>query len=265
MCRLVFMGIFGSVLIQGLGSKLVGNLLGVREPASNGVLVVGSNPISLLVAESLKDQGFDVLVAHNNYTNVAKARMQGLRTYFGNPVSDHADRHIDLIGIGHLFAMSVDKEMNTLSELHYRHEFGEQKIFRLKFSDDKGKKERDEVMSNFKSHWLFGKDATYTKMASMLSKGAKVKITNITDSYSYTQYRADNKQFIPLYTVNKEGHLHVITDAFEGNISAGHKLVALVIENEVQPKEVDVTEKQKQARALAVARFSAASKAPEKR
>ena len=99
----------------------------------------------------------------------------------------------------------------------------------------------------------------------MLSKGAKVKITNITDSYSYTQYRADNKQFIPLYTVNKEGHLHVITDAFEGNISAGHKLVALVIENEVQPKEVDVTEKQKQARALADARFEAESKAPEKR
>ena len=262
---LVFIVIIGTVLIQGLGAKLVGNLLGVREPASNGVLVVGSNPISLLVAESLKDQGFDVLVAHNNYTNVAKARMQGLRTYFGNPVSDHADRHIDLIGIGHLFAMSVDKEMNTLSELHYRHEFGEQKIFRLKFSDDKGKKERDEVMSNFKSHWLFGKDATYTKMASMLSKGAKVKITNITDSYSYTQYRADNKQFIPLYTVNKEGHLHVITDAFEGNISAGHKLVALVIENEVQPKEVDVTEKQKQARALADARFEAESKAPEKR
>ena len=262
---LVFMVIIGTVLIQGLGAKLVGNLLGVREPASNGVLVVGSNPVSLLVAESLKEQGFDVLVAHNNYTNVAKARMQGLRTYFGNPVSDHADRHIDLIGIGHLFAMSVDKEMNTLSELHYRHEFGEQKIFRLKFSDDKGKKERDEVMSNFKSHWLFGKDATYTKMASMLSKGAKVKITNITDSYSYTQYRADNKQFIPLYTVNKEGHLNVITDAFEGNISAGHKLVALVIENEVQPKEVDVTEKQKQARALADARFEAESKAPEKR
>ena len=262
---LVFIVIIGTVLIQGLGAKLVGNLLGVREPASNGVLVVGSNPVSLLVAESLKDQGFDVLVAHNNYTNVAKARMQGLRTYFGNPVSDHADRHIDLIGIGHLFAMSVDKEMNTLSELHYRHEFGEQKIFRLKFSDDKGKKERDEVMSNFKSHWLFGKDATYTKMASMLSKGAKVKITNITDSYSYTQYRADNKQFIPLYTVNKEGHLNVITDAFEGNISAGHKLVALVIENEVQPKEVDVTEKQKQARALADARFEAESKAPEKR
>lgn len=78
-------------------------------------------------------------MAHNNYTNIARARMSGLRTYFGNPISDHADHHLDLIGIGHLFAMSMDKEMNTLSEIHYHHEFGERKLYRLKFSDEKSK------------------------------------------------------------------------------------------------------------------------------
>lgn len=262
---LVFMVIIGTVLIQGLGSKMVGNLLGVREPASNGVLVVGSNSVALKVAESLQDQGFDVLVAHNNYTNIAKARMAGLRTYFGNPTSDHADRHLDLIGIGHLFAMSTDKEMNTLSELHYRHEFGEQKIYRLKFSEDKSKNEREKKRSHFKSRWLFGKDVTYTKMASMLSKKARIKITNITDSYSYNQYRADNKQFVPLYTIDKEGHLHVITNNFDNEIPKDHKLVALVVDSNVQPKQVDVTEKQNQARALADSQFEATSKAPEKR
>ncbi len=262
---LVFMVIIGTVLIQGLGAKMVGNLLGVREPASNGVLIVGSNPVALKVAEALQEQGFDVLVAHNNYTNISKARMSGLRTYFGNPISDHADRHLDLIGIGHLFAMSTDKEMNTLSELHYRHEFGEQKIYRLKFAEDKTKTERESKRSSFNSRWLFGKDVTYTKMASMLSKKARVKITNITDSYSYNQYRADNKQFVPLFTIDKEGHLHVITDSFENEIPRDHKLVALVIEDEVQPKPVDVTEKQNQARALADLQFKSTSKSPEKR
>ena len=179
---LVFMVIIGTVLIQGLGAKMVGNMLGVREPASNGVLIVGSNPVALMVAAALQDQGFDVVVAHNNYTNIAKARMAGLRTYFGNPISDHAERHLDLIGIGHLFAMSTDKEMNTLSELHYRHEFGEQKIYRLKFTEDKSKTERESKRSGFNSRWLFGKDVTYTKMASMLSKKARVKITKITAS-----------------------------------------------------------------------------------
>lgn len=262
---LVFMVIIGTVLIQGLGAKMVGNLLGVREPATNGILIVGSNPVALLIATSLKEQGFDVVVAHNNYTNIAKARMSGLRTYFGNPVSDHADHHLDLIGLGHLFAMSMDKELNTLSEIHYRHEFGEQKIYRLKFSDEKVKSERDDKQGNYSSQWLFGKDVTYTKMASMLSKKARIKITNITDSYSYTQYKADNKQFVPLYTLDKEGKLHVITDKFDGDIPRDRRLVALVVEDEVQPKPVDVTAKQMQARALANANFEATAKSPEKR
>ncbi|WP_435950072.1 cation:proton antiporter domain-containing protein [Psychrobacter sp. DM8] len=262
---LVFMVIIGTVMIQGLGAKLVGNLLGVREPETNGILVVGSNPVALLVATSLKDQGFDVIVAHNNYTNIAKARMSGLRTYFGNPISDHADNHLDLIGIGHLFAMSMDKEMNTLSEIHYRHEFGERKLYRLKFSDEKTKSERDDKQSNFKSQWLFGKDVTYTKLASMISKKARIKITNITDSYSFEQYRADNKQFVPLYTIDKEGKLSVITDKFDGVVARDRKLIALVVDDEVQPKEVDVTAKQIQARADADAQFEAEYKAPEKR
>ena len=262
---LVFMVIIGTVMIQGLGAKMVGNLLGVREPATNGILVVGSNPIALLVATSLRDQGFDVIVAHNNYTNIAGARMSGLRTYFGNPVSDHADHHLDLIGIGHLFAMSTDKELNTLSEIHYRHEFGEQKIFRLKFSDEKVKNERDTKQANFHSQWLFGKDVTYTKLASMLSKKARIKITNITDSYTFEQYKADNKQYVPLYTLDKEGKLSVITDKFDGNVPRDRKLVALVVDDDIQPKPVDVTHKQVQARAVADAHFEANSKAPEKR
>ncbi|MBE0405639.1 cation:proton antiporter domain-containing protein [Psychrobacter sp. AOP22-C1-22] len=261
---LVFLVIIGTVMIQGLGAKMVGNFLGVREPETNGILIVGSNPIALLVATSLKEQGFDVIVAHNNYTNIARARMSGLRTYFGNPISDHADHHLDLIGIGRLFAMSMDKEMNTLSEIHYRHEFGERKLYRLKFSDEKVKSERDDKQSNFHSQWLFD-DATYTKLASMLSKKARIKITNITDSYSFEQYKADNKQFVPLYTIDKEGKLHVITNKFDGTVPRDRKLISLVVEDEVQPKPVDVTPKQEQARMAADANFESKSKAPDKR
>jgi len=161
--------------------------------------------------------------------------------------------------------MSMDKELNTLSEIHYRHEFGERKLYRLKFSDEKVKSERDDKQGNFHSQWLFGKDVTYTKLASMLSKKARIKITNITDSYSFEQYKADNKQFVPLYTVDKEGKLHVITDKFDGTVPRDRKLVSLVVDDDVQPKPVDVTPKQEQARAVADASFESDSKAPEKR
>src|SRR5699024_11526872 len=121
---------------------------GIRDRNVTGVQTCA---LPILVATSLKYQGFDVIVAHNNYTNIAKARMSGLRTYFGNPISDHADHHLDLIGIGRLFAMSTDREMNTLSEIHYRHEFGERKIYRFQFSDEMVKSERDDKQGTFHS------------------------------------------------------------------------------------------------------------------
>ena len=99
----------------------------------------------------------------------------------------------------------------------------------------------------------------------MLSKKARIKITNITDSYSFEQYKADNKQFVPLYTIDKEGKLHVITDKFDGTVPRDRKLISLVVDDEVQPKPVDVTPKQEQARMVADANFESSSKAPEKR
>ncbi|MCS4533346.1 cation:proton antiporter [Neisseria montereyensis] len=229
---LVFLIIIGTVLIQGLGAKLVGTILQVREPSNNGVLVVGANQAALTVAKAIKEQGFEVLVADASYTNISKARMIGLRTYYGNPVSEHAELHMDLIGIGHMFAMSTDRELNTLCEMHYRHEFGERNVYRLQLPDEKSRPERHRSQQSFASHYLFGKDMTYSKLASMVSKNARTKTTNITAAYNYTQYQQDNKNAIPLLIIDKHGVMRVITTDFNPKSQSGYKLVALVTDGE---------------------------------
>ncbi|WP_343990494.1 sodium:proton antiporter [Kangiella japonica] len=237
---LVFVIIIGTVLIQSLGAKPIGNLLGVREASDNGVLIIGSNPVALKVAQSLRDSGFDVIMAHNNYTNISRARMEGVKTYFGNPVSDHADRNLDLIGFGHLFAMSMDRELNTLCEINYRHDFGKKNIYRLKFNDDRSKsngknKQNGEKKNNrqertdyWQSAWLFGEEVSYGKLASMIANNAKIKTTNITENYSYEQYRTDNKNHIALFMIDKSGSLQVFSSETGKNIDSGTKIIALV-------------------------------------
>ncbi|PXF62700.1 cation:proton antiporter [Kangiella spongicola] len=237
---LVFVIIIGTVLIQSLGAKPIGNLLNVREASDNGVLIIGSNPVALKVAQSLRDSGFDVIMAHNNYTNISRARMEGVKTYFGNPVSDHADRNLDLIGFGHLFAMSMDRELNTLCEINYRHDFGKKNIYRLKFNDDRSKNNgknkqngekknsRQERTDYWQSAWLFGEEVNYGKLASMIANNAKIKTTNITDNYSYEQYRADNKNHIALFMIDKSGSLQVFSSETGKNIDSGTKIIALV-------------------------------------
>lgn len=238
---LVFLIIIGTVLVQGLGAKFVATLLRVREPANNGVLIIGANRVSLKIARALKEQGFEVIVADASYTSIAKARMQGLRTYYGNPVSEHAHRNLDLIGIGSMFAMSIDNELNNLSELYYRYEFGDRNIFRLRVTNEKDKKSEDKDKNDkkplFISQWLFGKTVTHTKLDEMVfNQTARIKITNITENYTYAQYKVDNKNFIPLYTIDKAGVLHVIT--FDSNIPRDRKLVSLVVDEHVKSDHV---------------------------
>ncbi|MEE3609631.1 cation:proton antiporter [Avibacterium paragallinarum] len=227
---LVFTIIIGTVLIQGLGAKAIAKLLNVQEAVYKGVLIIGSNPVALAIATSLKEQNVDVLVASRHYNEVAKARMLGLRTYYGNPVSTHADGHLDLIGLGNMFAISTDKELNTLSEIHYRHEFDKNNIYRIRFSDDSNQTERYDIQDNYRSNWLFGKNVTYAKLASMLAKNARIKVTNLTDSYTYQDYKATNKQFVPLYTIDDKGFITIINN--EDTIPTNCRIVALVAEEE---------------------------------
>lgn len=235
---LVFLIIAGTVIIQSLGAKAIGNMLGVREPVSNGVLIVGSNPVALMVAKALKAENFDVLMADSSYSSISKARMEGIRCYYGNPISEHAELNMDLIGIGHMFAMSVDQELNSLSEMNFRHEFGHNSIYRMLFKveKNKSKNEREKKQHDYHSKWLFGKDVTYAKLASMISKDARTKVTRITDSYSFSQYRADNGNFIPLFYVDSRDVLIAITEKNANNIPNDVKLVSLVIDDD-KPNE----------------------------
>ena len=224
---LVFLIIIGTVLIQGLGAKTIAIILKVREPANNGVLIVGSNDVALMLANTLKQLNIDVLVADYHYIQIARARMQGLRTYFGNPVSENAQTQLDLIGIGHLFAVSRDKELNTLCELQFRHEFGEQNIYRIRFAEEQHLTARAQKQHQFVSRQLFEKEVTFGRLENMLNKQARIKITNITAAYNYQQYCQDHPQAIPLFLQDKNNTLYIISSEFQPASAIGKRLIAL--------------------------------------
>lgn len=64
----------------------------------------------------------------------------------------------------------------------------------------------------------------------MLAKNARVKVTNLTDSYTYQDYKTTNKQFVPLYTIDDKGFISIIND--EQTIPTNCRIVALVAEEE---------------------------------
>jgi NhaP-type Na+/H+ or K+/H+ antiporter len=229
---LAFAIIIGTVLVQGSTAKFIANRLGVAEPDDSGFLIIGANSVARVIAQALKDNGFRTRLTDGSWTNVKEARMKGLDTYYGNAVSEHADRHLDLIGLGQVLAVTPQSELNALAGLRYKAEFGSNHVYFL--STDKEKdKERSETKSrkavSHDSHVLFGNEITYAKLASLISHGAKVKQTNLTENFSFEDYLKQHaRRVTPLFAFNARKRLRFFTAAETLQPETGWTVVSLI-------------------------------------
>lgn len=230
---LTFSVIIGTVVLQSSTSKFIAQWLGVAEPKANGFLVVGANAFSRLLTKELIDKGYRCVLADSNWDNIRQARMIGLETFYGNPVSEHADTHLDLSGIGSLLCLSHQHYVNVIAGIHYSADFGSSKIYRLASSGDARTAEKHTVSGSVQGSQLFGEAINYGDVVGPASKGASVKWTNITEEFNWETYTQKyNKSRLPLLMIDSKENLHFSTadKAFEPE--AGSTVLALVINTE---------------------------------
>lgn len=229
---LAFAIIIGTVLVQGSTAKFLANRLGVAEPDDSGFLIIGANSVARVIAKALKDNGFRTKLTDGSWTNVKEARMKGLDTYFGNAVSEHADRHLDLIGLGQVLALTPQSELNALAGLRYKTEFGSNHVYFLTTDKEKDK-ERSETKSrkavSHDSHVLFGNEITYAKLASLIARGAKIRQTKLTENFGFEDYlQQHGRRVTPLFAFNARKRLRFFTAAETLQPETGWTIVSLV-------------------------------------
>lgn len=222
---LSFMVIIGTVLLQGASAGMIAKLLGVAEPEPKGFLIVGANRLAREIAKQLGKAGYRTLLADTSWENTEQARKEGLDTYYGNPVSEHADRHLELIGLGGLLGLSPHTALSSLAVLRYRREFGDSNIYALHGN-------RTEQPDNLRisaaqpGHELFGKDISYSHLSGFLNKGAIATI-ELDEGENLETFGSRNPDAIPLFAVDTKGKVHVFTSTKRPSVSAGWKLIAI--------------------------------------
>ncbi len=190
---------------------------------------MGANPVARTIAASLKAQGFAVRLADTGWENVRTARMEGLETYFGGAVSEHAERNLDLTGIGRLLALSPHPTLNALACMSYKYEFGPSNLYRIPASVDKKDSMRRSLPGSVPGRMLFGKEVTHSKLASMIAKGARIRTTRLSDDFGFEDYVARyKKRAIPLYAISPNGKLHMFTTSDPPRVQAGWQVAGLI-------------------------------------
>ena len=226
---LTFFIIIGTVILQSATAKYFAHWLGVREPPPTGLLIVGAGNVARAIGKALQESGLNVILADSNWENTSQARMDGLSTYFGNPTSEHADRNLNLTGIGKMLAMTGNANQNTLASLRFKSEFGVQNIFELKTNREQTISEKHTHSTRHRGYQLFGEEITYGQIASLLRQGAEIKSTQLSDEYDYEAYISNRiEQLIPLFAIDQRQRLHIFTSEKEITPEPGWSVISLI-------------------------------------
>jgi hypothetical protein len=226
---LTFAVIIGTVVLQSATARPLARLLKVAEPAPSGFLIIGANGPARTLGKALQQLGSRVLLTDSSWENIRAARMEGLPTYFGNPASQHADAHLDLVGLGHLLALSPSGEMNTLALMRFRHELGHQRMFGLASGQESRRTDKHRTSLEHRGNQLGSEALTYAKLASQLSQGSQLYSTTLTDGFGWDDYQALHGDRATLMFVRDDsGWVHVVTPESSLKPSAGWTLLALI-------------------------------------
>ncbi|TQV62653.1 MAG: sodium:proton antiporter [Halothiobacillaceae bacterium] len=225
---LTFIVIIGTVVFASATARLMATRLGMAEPEARGVLIVGSNDFSRGVAKALKAQGFRAIIADSDYTGIRQARMEGLDTYFGNVVSEEADRKLDLVGVGRLFAMSLHPELNTLATMRYKAEFGAAYVHVVLTPRETMGSDKQRIARHIQGQVMFGEDIHIGDLRALMDQGGEIYSTRLTETFGWEAYKerhADCGHL--LFAISPKGVLHVTGPAFAAKPSADWVLIGL--------------------------------------
>jgi NhaP-type Na+/H+ or K+/H+ antiporter len=230
MVPLVFLLIIGTVVLQSATARKLAQWLKVSEPEPRGVLIYGSDIVAQQVGQALHGvEGLRVVLADDDWNGIREARMAGLATFFGNPSSQHADRNLDLTGVGHLLAMSTQRELNSLAALHYRDEFGRDKVYRLRNLAPEESHGRASLAGNLLAPALFAEDMTHARFAQLLHEGWRIKSTRLTQTFDWPHFiEQHGSQTVLLFGVEEGGTLRIASGKHELEPRAGWTVMTLV-------------------------------------
>ena len=231
---LAFLVIISTVVLQSLTSKPLAGFLGVRDPAPSGYLIIGGGRVGRMIAQTLAANGVRVVIADSDWDHISQARMDGIETYFGNPISDHADRYLDLSGIGNLISLSGRANFDVLASMHYRREFGSEHLYELPTSAEGQQHGKHRIGKRLRGKHLFGEDVTHNQVLGHLRDNWVTKETGLTLEFGLEQYLSKyaDKALI-LFAIDPSDRLRLITDADDWQPDAGWKVISLVDDNEV--------------------------------
>ncbi|RMF72818.1 MAG: hypothetical protein D6744_16390 [Planctomycetota bacterium] len=224
---LTFVTIIVTVAVYGLTSPWLARRLGVAEPNPQGVLIVGAHDWARAIAKLLYERGVRVLLVDTNWDNIAAARMEGLPTYAGSILSEHAIDELELGGIGRVLALTPNDWVNVLTMQRFQPLFGRKECYQLPPGESSERVKQ--AHRHLQARWAFSETATFADLQRRAARGQTLKATKLTDEFGLAEFRQRyGDDALPLFRHKGDGRLEIITADGKVEPKPGDTLIAMV-------------------------------------
>lgn len=187
---LAFAMVFATVVLHGFTISPLARWLGLARKERPGVLVVGVNPWSMGLSQTLREAEIDTILADSNWRRLRPAREAGLETFFGEVLSEEAEVRLDHSRFETVAALSTNEPYNALVCGHFAPELGRHKVHQLSPQD--GDEEDPRIIGmGTRGRTLMKRGRSYDALVRDLYRGWEFSRTQLTEKYGLEEFHAD--------------------------------------------------------------------------
>jgi Trk K+ transport system NAD-binding subunit len=207
---LVFLTIIMTVVCQGLTAGWVAKFLGITSEQATGAVIVGCNPLSLLIARFFQERGENVVLIDTDPDCLAQAEAQNIRVIASSALDGEVLDEAGLGSMGTFVAMTSNGEVNFVLAQRAAEEFNPPRVLAVFPRDPQAN-----GSANHKVSQAFVSDLQIKTWNEYLNDGrVKLGTTTLSESdfasqQEHIQDKIRNGVLVPLL-LEREERLHII-------------------------------------------------------
>jgi CPA1 family monovalent cation:H+ antiporter len=173
---IVFLIIIVTVLMHGLTLGPLARKMSLAAEEENGLLIVGASAWTQALAQTLKSLEVDVVVTDGSYQRLKPLRMDGIKVYYGEILSEHAEHELEDEHLSFLLCATDNHYYNALVCKAQGHEFGHHRTFQLAPHQEAGQEQKRLTLQQ-RGYFAFEPPTDFYTLQQRLSDGWTVQTT----------------------------------------------------------------------------------------
>jgi len=225
---LVFLIILVTVMAHGLTLGPLARKMSLAAQEENGLLIVGASPWTQMLAKALKDLDVNVVVTDGSYQRLKPIRMDGIKVYYGELLSEHAEHQLEDDHLSFVLCATDNHYYNALVCKAQGSEFGHHRTLQLA-PHQESEQEQKRLTLQQGGYFAFDPPTDFYTLQQRLDDGWTVQSTRLSKDFDLEQFKSrlgePGENWVLLGSLSPQGKLQIYANEQGVKTTAGWTLL----------------------------------------